>query len=69
MVSQILRVDFANPQSPEIAYGGRYTIVLGRHAQVDKKFAMLSGVLATLKEGDIGVINLSDGQTARFSPN
>ena len=69
MVSQIQRVDFANPASPEIAYGGRYTIVLGRHTQVNKKFAMLSGVLETLKEGDIGVINLSDGQTARFSPN
>ena len=69
MVSQILRVDFENPASPEIAYAGKYTIVLGRHAQVDKKFSMLSGVLQTLKDGDIGIIDLSDAQTARFSPN
>jgi hypothetical protein len=42
---------------------------MGGYAQVDHKFAMLSGVLETLKEGDMGVVNLSDGRTARFSPN
>ena len=69
MVDQILKVDFKNPNSPEIAYGGRYTIVLGRYSEVEHKFAMLSGVLETLKAGDIGVIDLSDGQRALFSPN
>ena len=67
--SKIVRIDFENPLSPEIVYEGRYTVVLGRHAETDKKFAMLAGVLEVLKEGDIGVINLSDGQRAYFSPN
>ncbi len=69
MVGHIQKVDFKNPNSPEITYDGRYTIVLGRYFEVEHKFAMLSGVLETLKNGDIGVIDLSDGQKAYFSPN
>ena len=69
MVGRIDRVDFENPKSPELVYNGRFTIVLGPYAQVAQKFAMLEGVLQTLKEGDIGVINLSDAQKAYFSPN
>ncbi len=69
MADQILKVDFKNPNSPEISYAGRYTIVLGRYSGTEQKFAMLSGVLETLKNGDIGVIDLSDGQKAYFSPN
>ena len=61
--------NFKNPNSPEITYDGRYTIVLGRYFEVEHKFAMLSGVLETLKNGDIGVIDLSDGQKVYFSPN
>ena len=55
--------------SPEIVYNGRFTIVMGGYAQVADKFAMLSGVLETLKEGDMGIVDLSDARTARFSPN
>ncbi len=69
LTQDIDRIDFTNPNSPEIVYNGRFTFVMGGYAQVADKFAMLSGVLETLKEGDMGVVNLSDGRTARFSPN
>ena len=66
---EIDRIDFENPNSPEIVYSGRFTFVLGRYSQVSQKFAMLSGTLQTLKEGDAGVVDLSDGIRAVFSPN
>ena len=69
MIGEIDRVDFENPNSPEIVYNGRFTFVLGRYSQVSQKFAMMSGVLQTLKAGDAGVIDLSNGQRAVFSPN
>ena len=69
LIPDIDRVNFKNPDSPEIVYNGRFTFVLGRYGMVPEKFAMLSGVLATLKAGDAGVVDLSDGRTARFSPN
>ena len=69
LTQNIDRIDFENMNSPEIVYNGRFTIVMGGYAQVADKFAMLSGVLETLKEGDMGIVDLSDARTARFSPN
>ncbi len=69
MVSEIDRIDFENTNSPEIVYNGRFTFVMGRYALVSQKFAMLAGVLETLKAGDAGVVDLSSGQRAVFSPN
>ena len=69
LIPDIDRVDFKNPNSPEIVYNGRFTFVLGGYSQVSQKFAMLSGVLETLKAGDAGVIDLSNGRIAYFSPN
>ena len=69
MGAEIDRIDFDNPNSPEIIYNGRFTFVLGRYAQVSQKFAILSGSLQALKAGDAGVVDLSDGVKAVFSPN
>ncbi|MBR0162664.1 MAG: FtsQ-type POTRA domain-containing protein [Oscillospiraceae bacterium] len=69
MIADVDRVDFESANSPELVLNGRFTVVLGRYSEVQKKFAMLAGVLDTLKEGDAGVINLADGQRAYFSPN
>ena len=66
---EIDRIDFENPNSPEIVYNGRFTFVLGRYSQVSQKFAILSGTLQTLKAGDAGVVDLSDGMKAIYSPN
>ena len=68
-VGHVLRIDFENPNSPELNYDGRYTVVLGPYSLTEQKFALLAGVFEVLKDGDIGVIDLSDGQRVSFSPN
>ena len=69
LTDQITRIDFSKPQSPEFDYGGKYTVVLGKRDDVEHKFGMFVTVLGMLKEGDVGVIDVSSGTTAHFSPN
>ncbi len=69
LAGQVTRLDFSNYNSPEFSYGGKYTVVLGNYRNVEHKFGMFVAVLDMLKEGDVGVIDLSDGRTAHFSPN
>ena len=69
MTPYVTNIDFSNPQSPEFDYGGKYTVVLGRRDKVEYKFGMFVTVLDMLKEGDVGVIDVSSGSKAHFSPN
>lgn len=65
----ITRINFANPNSPEFNYGSKYTVVLGSRREIEHKFGMFIAVLDMLKDGDVGVIDVSDGEKAYFSPN
>jgi len=69
MTGEVTRIDFTKTNSPEFDYGGKYTVVLGKHEKVEYKFGMFVTVLGMLKEGDVGVIDVSSGSTAHFSPN
>ena len=70
LYSEVDRVNFANPRSPELTYGGgKYTVVLGSRNNLEYKFGMLVSALDKLKPGDVGIIDVSDGQTVHFSPN
>lgn len=69
LTSGVRRINFADPHSPEFDYMGKYTVVLGRQDQLEHKFGMFVAVLEKMKAGDVGVIDLSDGATAHFSPN
>ena len=69
MTDQVTRIDFSNPNSPEFDYGGKYTVVLGKYENVEHKFGMFVTVMGMLKEGDVGVIDVSSGTKAHFSPN
>ena len=69
LYSQTTQVDFSNPQSPEFDYGGKYTVVLGSRENLEYKFGMFVSVLDKLKAGDVGIIDVSSGTTAYFSPN
>lgn len=69
LTEQVTQIDFSNPNSPEFDFGGKYTVVLGRHENVERKFGMFLTVIGMLKEGDVGVIDVSNGTTAHFSPN
>ncbi len=62
-------INFADPHSPEFDYWGKYTVVLGEDELIEHKFGMFVSVLDQLKSGDVGVLDLSDGATAHFSPN
>ena len=69
MTDMVTSIDFSNTDSPEFDYGGKYTVVLGKHDKVEYKFGMFVTVLGMLKYGDVGVIDVSNGTTAHFSPN
>ena len=69
LYADVDRVNFANPRSPEFTYGDKYTVVLGSRNNLERKFGMFVTVLEMLKAGDVGIIDVSDGQTAHFSPN
>ena len=61
-------VDFSNPNQVEFTLDDKYTVRLGNDSSVEYKFGMLISALSQLLEGDVGIINVSDGNTAHFSP-
>ena len=69
LYNQVGRVDFSDPRRVSFTYGGRYTVVLGDSSNVEYKFGMLLSAMSQLLDGDVGIINVSDGNTARFSPS
>ncbi len=69
LYTRTTKLDFSDPKSPEFDYGGKYTVVLGDRENLEHKFGMFVNVLEKLKAGDIGVIDVSSGNTAYFSPN
>jgi len=62
------RVDFTNPNQVEFTLDDKYIVRLGGDNSVEYKFGMLISALSQLLEGDVGIINVSDGNTAHFSP-
>ena len=68
MKEYILGLDFADPIGARLRYGTRFTVVIGGKSEVNHKFAMLVSVLEQLKEGDSGIIDVSDGSVAHFIP-
>lgn len=61
-------IDFSDKNNVEFDYGGKYSIRLGGPGNTEYKFAMVDSVLSQLLEGDIGIIDVSDGTTAHFRP-
>ncbi len=69
LTADVTEIDFTKPSSPELGYGGKYTLVLGSQERLEYKFGMFVSVLEQLKPGDVGIIDVSDAATAHFSPN
>lgn len=69
LTEEVNEIDFSDPHSPEFGYLDKYTVVIGREDGLEHKFGMFVTVLEKLKAGDVGVIDVSDGVTAHFSPN
>ena len=68
MTERVRSMDFAELNAVKLYYGTRFTVMIGGKSEVNHKFAMLESVLEQLKEGDVGVINVSDGVSAHFVP-
>ena len=68
MTMHILGLDFSDPLGAKMQFGTRFTVVIGGKSEVNHKFAMIESVLEQLKEGDSGVIDVSDGSVAHFVP-
>ena len=68
LYADVGRVDFSNPSQVEFTLRGKYTVRIGNDYNVEYKFGMLMSALSQLLDGDVGIINVSDGNTARFSP-
>lgn len=68
LYTQVGRVDFTDPEQVEFTLGDKYIVRIGNSSAIDYKFGMLISVLSQLLEGDVGIINVSDGNTAHFSP-
>ncbi len=69
LYTQVGRVDFTDQQRVSFTYGDKYTVILGDSSGIEHKFGMVVSVMSQLLEGDIGIIDVSDGTTAHFSPN
>ena len=69
LTSHVKRLDFTRPNDVTLSYDSRFTVRLGGNSNIEHKFGMFVAVLDKLMAGDVGVINVSDGSTAHFSPN
>ena len=66
---QTTRINFDDRGNASFMYGGKFTVRLGSADSTEKKVGMFVSVMQKLKEGDVGIIDVSDGYTAHFSPN
>lgn len=65
---QITKIDISNTNNVRLHYGGKYIIELGDPYATEQKFSMIVSAVSKLKEGDIGIIDVTDGRTVRFTP-
>ena len=68
LYADVGRVDFSDPRHVEFTLRDKYTVRIGDSNNVEYKFGMLMSVLSQVLDGDVGIINVSDGNTAHFSP-
>ena len=65
---QVTKIDFSDTNNVKLSYGGRFTIRLGDPYATEKKFSMVLNAITKLKEGDIGIIDVTDGRSVKFIP-
>lgn len=66
LTAEISEVEFISPDDVQLRYDGRFTVKLGNSEKTEYKFGMLVAVIGKLGSGDVGLIDLSDGNTAHF---
>ena len=68
LYQQVESIDFSDKYNVVFDLGDKYTVKLGGPGDTEYKFGMLVSVISQLLEGDIGIIDVSDGATAHFRP-
>lgn len=69
LASRTRWIDFSDSNQVSFRYTDKYTVIVGNGENIEHKFALLMSVLSQLKEGDVGTIDLSRGETVHFIPN
>lgn len=65
---QVSKIDFTSTNNVSLSYGGKFTIRLGDPYATEHKFSMMMSALAQMKDGDIGIIDVTDASTVHFIP-
>lgn len=68
LYTQVGSIDFSDKNQVSFDYGDQFTVKLGGPGKTEYKFGMLVSAMSQLLSGDVGVIDVSDGVTARFRP-
>ena len=68
ILTYITKIDFSDANNVKLSYGGKYIINIGDPYQVEHKFSLVVSAISQLKEGDIGIIDVSDAKTVHFQP-
>ena len=65
---QVSKIDFSNTNSVILYYGEKYIVRLGDPYATEHKFSMVLDAISKLKDGDIGIIDVTDASTVHFTP-
>ena len=68
ILTYITKIDFSDPNNVKLFYGGKYTINLGDPYSPEHKFSLVVSAISQLKDGDIGILDVSDAKTVHFKP-
>ena len=65
---QVEKIDFSNTNNVIMNYAGKYIVRLGDPYATEKKFSMVLSAISQLRDGDIGIIDVTDASTVHFIP-
>lgn len=68
ILKEIMGIDMQKLFEIKLQYTDRFTVELGTIEDLEKKISFLESVIGKLGSTDVGVIDLTDAQTARFRP-
>ena len=64
----VRKLDFTSTNNVRLYYGEKYTVLLGDPYATEHKFSLFLSAVSQLKEGDIGIIDVTDASTVHFTP-
>lgn len=68
LMNEVSKIDFTSTNNVKLSYGGKYTIKLGDPYATEHKFSLFLSAVHQLKDGDIGIIDVTDASTVHFMP-